>query len=188
MGTDKHHCLKAFLLLLVVVTAVAILAILPWWNKLQFYDERQEVLSARLAKYHAVLAQRSKLEQALSKSEQALANNDYYFKAATTELAAAELQRRIKTLVDSTEANLVSTQNIGATTTAGVTKISVRVRLNGTLEALTKVLYELETKAPITIIDNLSMRAKKLTTGRRQNRQVKHLVDISFDLIGFMRG
>ena len=187
MGVTKKHCFQAMLLLLAVVALFSLLLLVPWWNKLSFYDLSQQKSLELLETYNAMLGQQPELEMRLSAAETRLKNSELFFRSATAELAGAELQRRIKTLVDATDATLTSTQNLGVTTESGQTKIAVRVRLSGNIEALSKILYELETEAPIAIIENLSMRAKRISTRRNKQRQIEHAIDVNFDLIGFLR-
>jgi general secretion pathway protein M len=179
--------MQALLLLLVAVVIVTLLVFIPWWNKNSFYDEQQQVLQSRLERYAAVISQKKMLSEQLAAAENQLKNSDVYFRAATAELAGAELQLRIKALVDSSGATLISTQNLGVSATSGPTTISVRVRLSGDIDSLARILYELETEKPVVIIENLSMRAKRVSSRRQRTRQVDHLVDLNFDLVGFLR-
>lgn len=176
--------------MLTLITAMVLILMIftPWWSKLTYYAEQQQMLAERLVTYNRILRQKPQLEERLSVVTARLNSSDLYFRSATAELAGAELQRRISTLVDSTDAKLISTQNLGVSKEAGPTKITVRVRLSGDMEALSKILYELESQPPVTIIQNLSMRGKRVPV-RRRNRQLAalHSIDINFDLIGFLR-
>lgn len=183
----KRHCAQALLLLLTVVLALVLVIFIPWQGKLSFYAEQQLALSERLTTYNKMLRQKAHLEERLTLVNNQLKNSELFFRSATAELAGAELQRRIRSLVDTTDARLISTQNLGVTNEAGQSKIAVRVRLTGDMDAVSKILYELEAEAPVTIIQNLSMRAKRVSVRRNRQSDVQHFIDINFDLIGFLR-
>jgi hypothetical protein len=185
----KKHCTQALLLLLATLLVLFLVIFIPWQSKWSFYAEQQLALSERLTTYNKMLHQKVHLEERLSVVSNHLNNSELFFRSATAELAGAELQRRIRSLVDTTDAKLISTQNLGVTSEAGQNRIAVRVRLTGDMDAVSKILYELETEAPVTIIQNLSMRAKRVSMRRRRGRQieVQNIIDINFDLSGFLR-
>lgn len=187
MPVTKKHRVQALLLLLATSLVLILVIFIPWQSKWAFYTEQQLALSDRLATYNKMLHQKGYLEERLLTLSKRLKNSELFFRSATAELAGAELQRRIRTMVDSTDAKLISTQNLGVTNEAGQNRIAVRVRLTGDMDAVTKILYELEAEVPVTIIQNLSMRAKRVSVRRNRQNAVQNMIDINFDLIGFLR-
>ena len=175
--------------MLTLITALVLILMIftPWWSKLVYYAEQQQILAERLVTYNKMLRQKPQLEERLSVATARLNSSDLYFRSATAELAGAELQRRISSLVDTTDAKLISTQNLGVSKEAGPRKIAVRVRLSGDMDDLSKILYELESQPPVTIIQNLSMRSKRVSMRRNRQNKTQNIIDINFDLIGFLR-
>ncbi len=187
MAVTKKHCAQALMLTLITALVLILMIFTPWWSKLVYYAEQQQILAERLVTYNKMLRQKPQLEERLSVATARLNSSDLYFRSATAELAGAELQRRISSLVDSTDAKLISTQNLGVSKEAGPRKIAVRVRLSGDMDDLSKILYELESQPPVTIIQNLSMRSKRVSMRRNRQNKTQNIIDINFDLIGFLR-
>ena len=187
MAVTKKHRAQALMLTLITALVLILMIFTPWWSKLTYYAEQQQILAERLVTYNKMLRQKPQLEERLSIATARLNSSDLYFRSATAELAGAELQRRISSLVDSTDAKLISTQNLGVSKEAGPRKIAVRVRLSGDMDALSKILYELESQPPVTIIQNLSMRSKRVSMRRNRQNRTQYVIDINFDLSGFLR-
>lgn len=187
MPVSKRHCAQAVLLLLALLGVLVLVIYIPWQDKMSFYAERQGVLADRLQSYNRMLAQKPQLEQQLGQLTSRLGTSELFIRSTTAELAAAELQSRIRELVEQADAKLISTQNLGMKMAAAQNRIAVRVRLTGDIDALAAVLYQLESHPPVTIIENLSMRAKQVSRRRSKSLQVQHLIDMNFDLVGFVR-
>jgi general secretion pathway protein M len=189
MATERSRCASCFPALAVLVVLLMLVAggiLWPWGAKLREYDHKAGELAATLERYQQVNARKSRLEAELQAVRQQLGENNYYLDAATPALAAAELQRRVKEVVEGQGGKLVSTQNVDSTASETPARIAVRVRMNGDVDALTKVLHELEAGRPFLFVENLVIRSLRQVRGRGRERTTDFTLDINFDLVGYL--
>jgi general secretion pathway protein M len=140
--------------------------------------------------HYLQLTQRAKQLEDKKKHLLSLQSANYYLSSNTESLAAAEIQALIKKLTERANGRLVSTQPLPTPRNGLFQEIKIQVRLQGSSETLQTVLYELETGTPSLLIRNLSIGQEFRTRTRRSVDAVQQAADalnISFDLIGFMR-
>jgi len=108
-----------------------------------------------------------------------------YLKSNSAALAAAELQRLVKRIVVAKNAEVMSTQILTTHQEEGFDRVSLKVRIRGTLENIVQAFYDIETGEPFVFLDNVSVRANR---GRRVRGQISTLqtMDIDMELIGYM--
>lgn len=181
------HCQAAGGLLGLVVLLVALAVLIPWWSKMAFYDDDIASKGNQLERFLAMNARRPALEAELNTVRRQLQRSNFYMNADTPALAAAELQKKVKQIIESRGGHLVSTQNVDAFGAEGPQQIAIRVRMTGDTEGVTKVLYELESAKPLLFLDNLTVRTQRRVTGRGQDRSFDMVLDVTLDLIAFLR-
>lgn len=187
--TKPHcdQCLRSLSILLLLLACLLSLILLPWWQKMRFYDDEITKMAARVSNYESVLARKPMLEQQLKEIRERLQRNNYFLQAETPQLAAADLQQKVKQAVESNGGQLVSTQNITDPKQEKLVEVIIRIRMNGGAAVLSRVLHELESGTPLLMVDNLTIRSNKRYRGRGRSRVVEFHQDTNFDLIGFLR-
>lgn len=108
-----------------------------------------------------------------------------YLQGPSEALVSADLQNRVKMVVQENGGELNSTQVLEPTSEETFRRLSVRVRMSGGSEALYKVLYALETERPFLFIDNIDINARTMRVREGQGETIELMV--SFDLFGYMR-
>lgn len=108
-----------------------------------------------------------------------------YLQGASEALVSADLQNRVKTVVQDNGGVLNSTQILDSASEEGFRRVAVRVRMSGGSEALYKVLYVLETERPFLFLDNIDINARSVRAREGQPETIELMV--SFDLFGYMR-
>jgi general secretion pathway protein M len=103
-------------------------------------------------------------------------------------LIAAQLQNRIKTLVDAAQGEVTSMQVLQTRNDGGFRKIAVRGQVLVGLPGLQKVLYELEAGVPYLFLDNVEIRVQQSPSRVRDEPKRDPPHDVRFDLYGFARG
>jgi general secretion pathway protein M len=103
-------------------------------------------------------------------------------------LIAAQLQNRIKTLVDAAQGEVTSMQILQTRNDGGFRKIAVRGQVLIGLPGLQKVLYELEAGVPYLFLDNVEIRVQQSPSRARDEPKRDPPHDVRFDLYGFARG
>ena len=185
--TNRFRCLIPLALAVLILALVVIGLLVPWWNKIAYYDEAAEAAADRIGRYQKLIRQQPAYRTALQQLRQEHEKQGYFLVGASQELAAAELQKKVKEVVGQAGGTLVSTHS--ASVSSGLLgKVQLKVRMKGDTGALSKVLYDLESQHPLLFVENLNIRSRKAVKGRRQNRVTTYSLDVSFDLTGYMPG
>ncbi|WP_456376814.1 type II secretion system protein GspM [Thiolapillus sp.] len=188
LRTDNGKCVLLLGALFLSVMLLLALIFLPWWSRMQTYDAAASQSADRIERYQRLLDSRPLLEKRLKALRQDLRKRNYFISAANPELAAAELQNRVKKIVTGAGGKLISTQKLDADKDGDTREIEIKVRMKGDVEALAKVLHELEGQLPIIMVQDISIRSRRTVKGRRQNRVEGYELDVSFGLVGYLPG
>lgn len=176
--------LLALLLLGGVLLALAAAVALPVHRLDSTLEARIDTLQDQLSRFGRFAAAREALEQARTQAEASRNRGGYYLEGNTPTLAAATLQRRVTQLVGRFGASVVSTQVLPSAEEGGFQRIGLRVHARGALDALRRVLYELETGEPYLFLGSLRVRVWTVSRGRGGPQEGD--LDIFFDLHGYL--
>jgi general secretion pathway protein M len=142
-----------------------------------------------LQRYEALAEQRSLLADRLAEQQELAASAAGYLQGPSDALAAAQLQDRVKSVVEAAGGELRSTQIVPAEQLAGdlgFRRATLRVHFVVTIEALETTLYKLETGQPYLIIDNVTVRPERVRR-RRNDPEREPVLDVSLELFGYLR-
>ena len=103
-------------------------------------------------------------------------------------LIAAQLQNRIKTLVNGAQGDVRSMQILPTRNDGGFRKIAVRGQVLIGLPGMQQVFYELEVGVPYLFLDNVEIRVQQAPSRARDEPKREPPLDVRFDLYGFVRG
>ncbi len=177
--------LLAITILMVAVVSLLAIILLPIWSVNSTYtgriDQQQELLARleKLAAQHDTLrARHQALQQSRTGSGQTLVSD-------SPAMAAAELQRIVKTTTGKNAIQLMSTQILPAVEEKDFTKIALRVRIHGPLSGLVEAIYDLEAKSLFLFLDNLTMYPAS-TRNRLRTGAASRQFEASFDLVAYM--
>lgn len=175
------------LALLVVVIAVPYLAVVrPYLETLAANRETIREQAALRDRYLGLAANDAALDERLADlGDETDGGESAYLEGASEALVAADLQNRVKTVVQDNGGVLNSTQILDPTSESGFRRLTVRVRMSASTEALYKILYDFEAQRPFLFIDNIDINARTIRMPDRERETVELIV--SFDLFGFMR-
>lgn len=178
----------AALAILVAILALAkTIAVDPLVDAFTTSEAQVATLSALSARYRALIDQLPALRAERDGLSRQMTADNGFLKNANDTLAAAELQARLKGLVDQVHGELKSTQILPMQQMGGFRRVGVRGEMSMTLPAIQKVLYETEAGSPILVLDNLSIRSKAADRQEERNPDVV-LLEMSVDIYGFLRG
>ena len=187
--------LAAVLLLIGVIEAAYVLVVEPILTGYREKAQAIEEVNDQLSDYQRLAAMRPGFADQLERLEAEEGSGTYYLNGGTDALAAAGLQDRVNTLVDSMGGNLRSIQPMSGVDEQGFRRITVRIQMTATIEALFETLYALKTGMPVLFVENLDIQSRFT---RRRNNQVDArqvgaravsdapLLIVSFDLSGYM--
>jgi general secretion pathway protein M len=180
--------LVAILLLLVVVFlayATLIAPLIGAWREAQVAIADAQDALPRIADAQESLTARRQMLAGLQRRQGAA---EGLLQGDSETLIAAQLQNRIKTLVDTAKGEVKSMQVLQTRNDGGFRKIAVRGQVLVGLPGLQKIFYELEAGAPYLFLDNVEIRAQQSSSKARDEPKHDPQHDVRFDLYGFARG
>ena len=169
-------------LVFLLLAAYAVL-FMPIVDKYVNNRDRIQDLDDQLTHYRMLAAEEPAVRERLEAFKQRNQGSELYLKGETPTLAGAELQERVKSVVESSGGTLVSTQTLPEAEEEGLVRVSVKVRMRGDVEGVQRVIYGLETGRPLVFLENVLVRSRVVR--RRGVVNVSEL-DISFDVTGYM--
>ncbi len=175
-------------LLAAVILFITLVLIVPLVSAGFEYNETKQDLAFRLKRFKAVIASKDKVFANAEKIKQQFAKQQYFSDRETVALASADLQKFIKTTISEAGGQLTSTQVLPSKTEDDITRITVKVRMNGSIEDLRSILYDIEMSKPLMIVEELDVRPVR---GRR-NRKTRKIepsnkMNVNFQVASFMR-
>lgn len=182
----------ALTILLLLLAGLVAAVVLPVWSANRHFDTRIEQMESRLAILRRSASIGAELKAEYDRLQRSQASDVHYLKSRSDALGAAELQRILKRVATPKGAEIISTQILPSKQEEGATRVTLRVRMRGSLETLVGVFYALETGNPYLFLNNVALRGRPLARRRvvGMARGVKKLptLDIDFELSGYMRG
>ena len=155
----------ALALLVLVPLAVALPAISTLLGWREDVKQRLELANQALAKYGDQAGRVAALKETLSALASSADDDRYLIAGATDALASAALQTHAKQLVEAGGGNIQSLQILPAKAEATLSWIGVRVQFTARSEDLQRIVYSIETTAPLLTIDALEIRQERLSAG-----------------------
>ena len=181
----QQRRLLALAILLLALGAVFSFSVLPVLLANQHYRDTIDGLESRLQQLQRAAAIGDSLQPQYEQLKRWQTSDAHYLKSNSAALAAAELQRLVKRVIVSKNAEVVSTQILTTQQEEGFDRVSLKVRIRGELENIVQAFHVLETGEPFVFLDNVSVRASR---GRRLRGQAPTLqtMDIDMELIAYM--
>lgn len=184
-------CYRALAILALLVLGLNLVFTWPWLRLNSDYNQSMADTSEKIRRFQNLQAQEPQLQAQLKSLDREVGSASFYVDAETPALAAAELQKQVKTAVDAAGGTLTSTQSLTQKEEGSAQRVAILVRMSGDVDALFKVLYNLEAASPLLFIDNLTVRNRPAPRRRRarlpQGPEGGYRLDISFELAGYLR-
>ncbi len=186
LSPARRRALAVAILALAVGLSVAATA-WPIWSAHRYYDETIDRMRLRLAQLQRAAALGAGLEQHYQQLRRTQSRTGQYLESESVALAAAELQRVVKSVATARRAEVLSTQIVPAAYEESFTRVALKVRMRATLEALVQVFHALETGEPLLFLDDVSIRGRGGVHGRLALTTPEEVLDVDFQLVGYMR-
>jgi general secretion pathway protein M len=165
------------------------LVVAPLLAAFQDNASRIEQAEGLLQRYLALAEQRQAMSDRLAAQQELAASAAGYLEGPSDALAAAQLQDRVKSVVEGAGGELRSTQILPAVAVEGddgIRRAALRVQFAVTIAGLAETLYELESGQPYLLIDQLSVREQRARRQRRDEPETEARLDISLELSGYL--
>ncbi len=183
LDSKQQRMLAVALFVLVIVLATSAIAI-PAWSVNAAYRENIDQLQGRLQRLRQMAANDQDLRPRFEsiRATQLAAGN--YLRSSTEAVAAAELQRILKSLAAANGPQVLSTQILPAGQEDSFVRVALRAHLSGTLTGIVNTIHAIETNDIYLFLDNVSLRNSRDRRRTFQASGVQFAVDI--DLITYM--
>ncbi|MGB5062902.1 MAG: type II secretion system protein GspM [Candidatus Competibacter sp.] len=156
----------------------------------RFYKERLEQQQVRLEQLERMAASREPIQQLIASIQQDRNITAQYLPQFAPSLAAADLQQRVKAVVEAVGGTLRSTQALPPVEEGNAVKVAVNATVSGDTESLQKILYDLESQTPLLFIDNLDVSAREIRQRLPNGRLADYTrvqLNIQFEVSGYLR-
>jgi len=156
-----------------------------------YLGTREAIADARaaLARYRGVAADLPQRQKELARLRQRQATSEGFLQGPNDALVAAQIQNRIKALVEASHGELKSTQVLPAQDEGKYRRLAIRAQMTLDIGAAQRVLYGVETASPFLFLDNVDMRAHVIDRRRERggNPPSDNQLDVRIDVFGYMR-
>jgi general secretion pathway protein M len=118
--------------------------------------------------------------------QQATSPQGGFLQGPNESMIAAQLQNRVKRVVETARGELKSTQNLPSREEGRFRRIAIRGQMTVSIPALQRTLYDLESTSPLLFIDNVDIRIRPAP--RQRDRSTPDtLLDVRFEVYGYQR-
>jgi len=149
----------ALAILAAIPLAVWLVVVVPIWQSWADAGETEGRSLKLISDLRQMVTMRPALEAELKTLEARGKTVPGFVTGNTPALAAASVQSEIKRIIETKGGQVRSTQDLSTTREHGVEKIGVRFDVTTSLEALPRIVYEIEAHSPNFFLDNLEIRA-----------------------------
>lgn len=178
----------ALLILLGIIITLFSITVLPVLLASSNYRDSIDELSFRLQKYQKIASMEVPLNNQLSRLESQQVAKEDLLSGESTAITGANLQELFKQRVRQSGGRLQSTQILPESYQGSLERIAIKAKLTGSIEALQKILYNIEYQKPLLFVDNIEIRSR--TTRRRSRRtitQPTQMLTVTMEVAGFRR-
>lgn len=189
---DKRRPLAIMLLVIAVI--------LTYWICFHWFfvahaalNEQIEAEQQQEARFRAVAQQRDNYAAQIKVLRETQSSNDYFLKEANFNLAAADMQRRLKNIVnlqaeEADQCQIISNQNVRSRVEEPFERVTVKVRMRCELSDLSKILFDVEGGNPLMFVDNVQLyRQTTRSSRRRGSTPTRRPLEVRFDMMGYLR-
>jgi len=185
---DKQQRWLAIGLLLATVMSIALLIFMPWYNSLTKTLEDIDEQVFRDKRYQRVIASREEVLTEIEQGRKEINSLGYFSVQTKPSLAAAELQKRLKEMVQNADGEISSTQVLPNKDEDGLLRITVKVKLTGDMEMLRALLFEIDVEKPLMMIENLTIvPAPKKRNRKTRKREQTGKVVVTLEVSSYIR-
>jgi len=173
-------------LLVLVLAALWRFGALPLWRAWQEDRDTVERLGEQLVRLQTLARARDDFARALDAARAASGLAGALMVADSPTLAAAQLQQTVKSLVEAAGGSVVSSQPTEAVPAGPYTRIGLDVRMLLGIEALQRVLHELEGRRPVLVVGEMLILSRTARRTRRGEQAGEAPLDVRLQVEGFL--
>lgn len=178
-------------LLAVVLILVTFGIVKPYVARYDHYAEAIDEQKFRLQRLIKAKRRLPLLQQQIAALRDYHDKEGLLLEQGTPALAAAQIQQQVAGLVATAGGQITSTQVGRVRDEDGFSRVSVSVRMTGSVEVIAELFAEIETSKPLLFIDDVNVTATQARIRRNANRgddqDAAPVVRADFELYAYMR-
>lgn len=190
MAEQGGSRLTAILLFAIAVILVYLLCFHWFILRHLEYSEEIAALSDQLGRFQRVAAQRPEYENLLQSLQERRSDENLFLSGQDFNEAAAGMSERLGQMISvqaEESCQIVSRQPVRPRVEERFQKVTVNVRMRCGIEDLKKVLYSLETGVPMIIADEVTVIKPRSRRRRGGETETDNILDIRFNMFGYLR-
>ncbi len=181
---NKQQQWTAIGLLIAIILIVGSAIFMPWYSALSAMQEETESLIFRIKRYERIIASRDQVMRGIEQARNDVNSRGYFYEQKTASLAAAALQEHIKKIINQAGGELTSIQVLPQKIEHELMRITVKIRLSGSMLMLRRLLFEIDTEKPLMRINSITIipsvrRLKRKTIPKEESGQVTVTAEVS---------
>jgi len=181
---NKQQQWTAIGLLIAIILIVGSAIFIPWYNAVSAMQEKTEALIFRIKRYERIIASRDQVMRGVEQARNDVNSRGYFYEQKTASLAAAALQEHIKKIINQAGGELTSIQVLPQKIENELMRITVKIRLSGSMPMLRRLLFEIDTEKPLMHINSITIipsvrRLKRKTIPKEESGQVTVTAEVS---------
>jgi hypothetical protein len=146
--------------------------------------ERIEDLMFQSSKFSLSSQESDSLKDEIANLKKQNPNKNNFLENKAPAIVAADLQKKLKALVESSGGNLVSTHALTDGKEELFSKITVKVHMRTDIKALRDVFYQIAINEPLLFTENILIQKSRARSRKKQ--RVDNQIEVRFDISGYM--
>lgn len=167
-----------------LILGMLLLVVQPLVGLYRSYSEAIDDGRFQLERYRQVAATVPALRAEVEFLREHIGNSGLFLGRETPDLAAVELQQYLEGIARGEGANVRSLQVMNPVGMESVTRVRIRVDVQGDSETMAGVFTSLEEGRPVTLVDSVTVSPQQAR--RRSRGEPPEVLQIRFELSGFM--
>jgi Type II secretion system (T2SS), protein M subtype b len=184
LSPDLRQGLYSLGILFLVILAFYTVLIQPAISARSKNTERIEDLMFQSSKFTLSSQESDSLKEKIANLKNQNPNKNNFLQNKAPAIVAADLQKKIKALVESSGGNLVSTHALTDGKEELFSKITVKVYMRTDIKALRDVFYQIAINEPLLFTENILIQKSRARSRRKQ--RVDNQIEVRFDVSGYM--
>jgi len=165
--------------------------IMPALGQKSKHEQQIDELQFQYARFDQLVNQRDTIRKQLELLRQQQTDSTGFLEDKPESLAAADLQNRIKSIIESKGGNLISTQVVQHENNATFPDVRIRIQMRANIESLQEIIYSLESGQPMLLLDNVYLQNRNIRITRRstvsqQQQRDAELIEARFEVTGYI--
>jgi general secretion pathway protein M len=181
-----QHASLSLLILVFFIILLYLIIISPALHARSEFDERFSELQFQAVKLSRSINHIENIRDDLKSLKESGADWSGFLGNKSESLAAADLQELLNQLISDNAGNVLSTQVVSNDEEDLYPKVTVKVHMNGDIESLQKILYQIQSGKPVLIVDNLFIQSRPLNRLLQRSASARAPLDVRFDVTGFI--